>query len=127
MDENNKLYRKSLLDKKDKEYNNKFNLKKIILDTQEYGLLIVPEVLDILDYINNLHIEDAHKGIISLRNYISEQNIYLEGITFIVKFIINNCESYNEKGKKTMKRESPKRILTYYHKQRYLMDLTDLP
>ena len=26
-----------------------------------------------------------------------------------------------------MKRETPKQILTYYPKQRYLMDLTELP
>ena len=55
------------------------------------------------------------------------QNIYLEGITFIIKYIVNNCEFCDEKDKKTMKIEKPKQVLAYYPRQRYIIDLSELP
>ena len=92
-----------------------------------YILLKIPNVIDIIDYVDNLHKEEGHKGINSLRTYLLTKMIYIEGATFILNNIINNCISCNEKKGIPFKRGPPKQIITYYPKQRYVMDLTDIP
>lgn len=51
----------------------------------------ITQVLDIIDFIEKLHCEDNHCGINSLRNYLLEREYYVEGSTFIIKYIIKNC------------------------------------
>ena len=125
--ENDKLYMKVELKEEDKK---KFNVKSkiIIEDSGEYLLQYVPEKFDIISYLNLLHKEDGHKGIASLRNYLYSNNIFLEGSSYLIKYIIQNCISCSEKNKKSLlKREPAKQILTFYPKQRYIMDITDIP
>ena len=76
--DNEKLYMKLLLTDKNKDVINK-NVKIIKEENYEFILQSVPEQPDILKYLNNLHKEDGHKGIASLRCYLFQNNIYLEG------------------------------------------------
>ena len=80
-----------------------------------------------MTYINDKHKEDGHKGISSLRNYLSYNNIYFEGETYLTDYIVKNCTSCAGKNKSKLKREPGKQIITYYPKQRYIMDITELP
>ena len=69
---------KLLLTDKNKDLINK-NVKIIKEENYEFILQSVPEQPDILKYLDNLHKEDGHKGIASLRSYLFQNNIYLEG------------------------------------------------
>ena len=77
--------------------------------------------------MQNIHKEDGHRGITSLRHYLYDNNIFIEGINFLTEYIVKNCESCAEKNKTKYKREPAKQIITFYPKQRYIMDLTELP
>ena len=66
LDENNILYKKRLVKEKIVDKN-----KKIIKqNNNEYFLMNIPETIDIIEYLYNLHKEDSHRGISSLRNYL---------------------------------------------------------
>ena len=45
----------------------------------------------------------------------------------LTEYIIKNCIQCNEKRGISFKREPAKQIITYYPKQRYIMDITELP
>ena len=65
-------------------------------------LLIIPETLDILNYLQNLHKEEGHRGINSLREYLYNNNIYFEGSSFLTEYIVKTCKSCAEKTKLNM-------------------------
>ena len=92
-----------------------------------YKLLFIPETLDIILYLYKLHKEDNHKGISSFRKYLIKINIYLEGYTFLKEYVVKNCTTCTGKKISRLKRELSKQIITYYPKQRYIMDLSELP
>ena len=77
--------------------------------------------------MQNIHKEDGHRGITSLRQYLYNNNIFIEGINFLTEHTAKNCESCAEKNKTKYKKEPAKQIITFYPKQRYIMDLTELP
>ena len=83
--------------------------------------------LDIIVYLTEIHKDDGHKGIASLRQYLSNNNIYFKGITYLTEYVVKNCTSCAGKNKNKLKRESPKQIITFYPRQRYIMDITELP
>ena len=56
-----------------------------------------------------------------------ERGYYVEGSTFIIKYIINNYTTCNINYRNTLKREPVKQIITYYPKERYALDLSELP
>ena len=60
LDENNQLYKKVKIIKKH-QYVPK--IIQITLNKQTYVLLKIPQVLDILEFIEKLYIEDNHRGI----------------------------------------------------------------
>ena len=123
LDNNNILYKKKLLKGKDS-----LNNKKILEEKgTNYILLNIPETLDILNYLQNLHKEEGHRGISSLREYLYNNNIYFEGSSFLTEYIVKTCKSCAEKNKTKYVREPSKQIITYYPKQRYIMDLTEIP
>ena len=68
------------LTEKNKALNNK-NVKIITDEKGEFILQSIPEQPDILNYLDLLHKEDGHKGIASLRTYLNQNNIYIEGIS----------------------------------------------
>ena len=86
----------------------------------------IPEVLDLLDFLYKLHSEDNHRGINSLRLYLLERGYYVEGSTFIIKYIINICISCNINCRNTVKKEPVKQIIIYYKNERYVLDLSEL-
>ena len=92
-----------------------------------YKLLFIPETLDVIPYLYKLHKEDNHKGISSFRKYLFKINIYLEGYTFLTEYVVKNCTTCTGKKISKLKREPSKQIITYYPKQRYIMDLSELP
>ena len=97
------------------------------MNNKNYILLYVPEIIDIISYLNGLHKEDIHKGISSLRQYLINNNIFFEGSTILTDYIVKNCVSCSGKNKTKIKREPSKQIITYYPRQRYIMDITELP
>ena len=126
LDEYNKLYRK--IEIKNKNINKlNINAKTVEINEILYHLLYIPETLDIISYLNSLHIEDGHKGITSLRQYLVNNNIFFEGSTILTQYTVKNCLSCSGKNKNKIKREPPKQIITYFPRQRYIMDLTELP
>ena len=52
---------------------------------------------------------------------------YYRGYINDIKYIIANCPSCNQKNFKFYKREKCKTIIFNFPKDRYIMDLTDLP
>ena len=84
--------------------------------------------MEILNFLELLHREDNHRGINYLRNYITQKGYYIEGVTFLANYIIKSCASCLEKSSRIkLKKETVKQILTSYPKQRYVMDLSELP
>ena len=124
LDDNKKLCR--LISIRDNE-NYNINSKYITYQNQQYRLGYIPETKNILQYLYNMHKEDGHKGIASLRKYLDYHNIYIEGSTYLTDYIVKNCTSCAGKNKNKLKREPSKQIITFYPKQRYIMDLTEIP
>ena len=83
--------------------------------------------MDILSYLFSIHKDDGHKGIASLRQYLAYNNIYFEGYTYLTEYVVKNCVSCAGKNKNKLKREPPKQIITFCPRQRYIMDITELP
>jgi len=89
---------------------------------------MIPQTLDILDFLYKCHSADNHRGIKSLRNYIEKRGYYIDGSTFLNEYIIKNCDICIAKSTRNkLKRETCKQIITYYPRQRYVMDLSELP
>ena len=126
LDDNNKLYKLIGINNKSSQLY-PLTAQRVIKDKKEFILSFIPEKLYILEYINELHIEDGHKGSTSFRNYILKNNIYFQGLTFLIDYIIKNCAPWSVKNKEILKREPSKQIITYYPRERYVMDLTELP
>ena len=60
-----------------------------------------------------------------MRNKINERYIYIDRITQIISYIIKNCSTCL---KKSYKNKDPcGQIITHYPKERYLVDITELP
>ena len=101
--------------------------KEIKVKNDIYILYHIPNKLDILAYLQDTHIEDLHRGISSLRNILKDKLIFLEGSTNITKYIVKSCIKCSQKNKNVLKREPSGQIITYYPRQRYVIDLTELP
>ena len=99
---------------------------EIKLKKEIYILYNIPNKIDILAYLKDIHIEDLHRGISSLRNILKDKLIFLEGSTNITKYIVNSCIKCSEKNKYVLKREPSWQIITYYPRQRYVIELTEL-
>ena len=67
LDDNKKLCK--LISIRDNE-NYNINSKYITYQKQQYRLAYIPETKNILEYLYNMHKEDGHKGIASLRKYL---------------------------------------------------------
>ena len=80
-----------------------------------------------MNYLQNLHKEEGHRGISSLREYLYNNNIYFEGCSFLTEYIVKTCKSCAEKNKTKYVRKPSKQIITYYPRQRYIMNLTEIP
>lgn len=63
-----------------------------------------------MNYLTELHIEDNHRGVSSLRNIIREKFIYFEGITFMTDLTVKKCVKCSKKNKAVFKRESAGQI-----------------
>ena len=100
LDENNKLFKKILI--KDKNFDNK-NKRIISENNNNYILSKIPETYDILTYLINIHKEDGHRGITSLRNNLYNNNIFIEGVNYLTEYTVKNCESCAEKIKLNIK------------------------
>ena len=74
-----------------------------------------------------MHTEDNHRGISSLKNIIREKLIYFEGITFMTDLTVKKYVKCSKKNKAVLKREPSRQIVTFYPKQRFVMDVTELP
>ena len=91
-------------------------------------MLLIPENLNILEFLNNLHIEDGHRGIKSLRNYILQRGYYIDGSTYLIDKTINYCNICLAKTERIkLKKEPGKQIITHYPRKRFVMDLLELP
>ena len=96
LDDNKKLCR--LISIKDNE-NNNINSKYVVYQKQQYRLAYIPETKNILEYLYNIHKEDGHKDIASLRKYLVYNNIYFEGSNFLMDYIVKNCISCSGKNR----------------------------
>jgi len=52
-----------------------------------------------------LHKEDGHRGIASLRNHLYDNNIYIEGSSFLAEYTDKQCAFCLKKNKTKYKRE----------------------
>ena len=46
---------------------------------------------------------------------------------FLIDYVSKNCNVWVQKNKNNIKRESCTQIITYYPKQRFVIDITELP
>ena len=103
-------------------------VKGLIENEIECLLFSIPETLDILELLQKYHSADNHLGIKSLRNYISKRGYYFDGSTFLLDYIIKNCDiCMGKTTRNKLKRETCKQIITYYPRQRNVMDISELP
>ena len=70
---------------KDKNFDTK-NKRIINENNNEYLLSTIPGTYDILTYLQDIHKEDSHRGITSLRNYLYNNNIFIEGVNFLTEY-----------------------------------------
>ena len=125
LDEDNKLYKK-IIQKEKIHFERK--IKLIEENNKKYLLYKIPNKLEILNFLEMLHRSDNHRGINSLRNYVTQKGYYIEGLTFLANYIIKSCAVCLEKASRIkLKKESVKQILTSFPKERYVMDLSELP
>ena len=104
------------------------NIKFIKEKNKEFALYKIPKKLDIIAFLERFHKADNHRGINSLRNYVTEMGYYIDGITYLANYIIKSCAVCLGRSSRTkLKRETVKQIITKFPKQRYVMDLTELP
>ena len=90
-------------------------IKIIEENSGHYALYKISFKLDILNFLETLHKEDNHRGINSLRNYVSEKGYYVEGITFLSNYILKSCViCFAKSSRFKLKREPPKKIITNY-------------
>ena len=80
------------------------NSKIINIKNKNYKILYIPETLDVISYLHNIHIENGHKGIASLRQYLKNHNIFIEGSTILTDFIVKNCVFCSGKNKAKIKK-----------------------
>lgn len=70
--------------------------------------------------------KSCHCGINSLREFLLIRGYYVEGLIVIMKYIINNCTTFKINCRNKVKREPVKQIITYYPKEWYALDLSEL-
>ena len=70
---------------------------------------------------------EGYRDINALRTYILSKGLYFRGISYIKEYIVKNSVQCSEKRGISFKREPTKQIITYYPKQRNIMDLTETP
>ena len=91
--------------------------------------MIISFVKDIEVFLNQIHIETAHRGRDALRNALLEKNIYYKGIISDINSIINKCTICNLKNNKPklLKADKYKLVIFDRPKERYIGDLTSIP
>ena len=98
LDQDNNLYKKFNYSIKD----DRKNFKIINEDGVEYILYKIPQKIDILAFLYDVHKEDIHRDLNSFRNYLKEKNIYIEGSVFLTDYIIKNCITCLKKIKRLL-------------------------
>ena len=115
VDQNNKLEKKNKKNKKELIKLGKYTLYKIPYQENEFEL------------IKKIHVQKNHRNWEDTRKEMKKLRYYYKGYVNDIKYIISNCPVCCEKNINFYKRESCKTIIFDYPKDRYVLDLTDLP
>ena len=82
-----------------------------------------------IEYLNQIHSENAHRGFDFMRNFFISKNIYYKGIIKDIKLIIRKCSICKLKKNEliTIKKEKFNLIIFQRPKERYIGDLSVIP
>ena len=92
-----------------------------------YSLYVIPFKINEFTLIRNIHENNNHRNWEDTRKEFKKQKYYYRGYINDIKYIVSNCETCNQKNFKFYKREKCKTIIFDDPKDRYVIDLTDLP
>ena len=92
-----------------------------------YTLYTIPFQVNEYNLIREIHIKNNHRNWEDTRKEFKKLRYYYRGYINDIKYIIANCPSCNQKNFKFYKRENCKSIIFDFPKDRYIIDLTDLP
>ena len=92
-----------------------------------YSLYIIPFKINEYTLIRNIHENINHRNWEDTRKEFKKQKYYYRGYINDIKYIVSNCTQCNQKNFKFYKKEKCKTIIFDEPKDRYVIDLTDLP
>lgn len=93
----------------------------------EFSLYRIPYRQDEYQLIRKIHEENNHRNWEDTRKEFKKQKYYYRGSINDIKYILSNCPVCAQINIKFYKRESCKTIIFDNPKDRYVLDLTDLP
>ena len=109
-----------------KEKSTKFS-KKELIKRGKYSLYKIPFQQNEYDLIKKIHEENNHRNWEDTRKEFKKQRYYYRGYINGIKYIISKCPTCYQKNSNFYKREPSKTIVFDYPRDRYVLDLTDLP
>ena len=116
--------------KEDINIKNKKNIKstkKELIKLGKYSLYKIPFQQNEYDLIKKIHEENNHRNWEDTRKEFKKLRYYYRGYINDIKYVISKCPSCYQKNANFYKRESCKTIVFDYPRDRYVLDLTDLP
>ena len=116
--------------KNDVKLKNKINsnyTKKELIKLGKYSLYKIPFQINEYDLIKKLHEENNHCNWEDTRKEFKKQGYYYRGYINDIKYIITKCPTCYQKNANFYTREPSKTIVFDYPRDRYVLDLTELP
>ena len=93
----------------------------------KYSLYKIPFRENEYDLIKQIHQNINHRNWEDTRKEFKKQRYYYRGYINDIKYIISNSPTCYQKNANFYKRESSKTIIFDYPRDRYVLDITDLP
>ena len=87
----------------------------------------MPKLFECIDLIQKCHSDTNHKSNDALNEKIKEEKITWKGISNDINYYIQNCVTCQCKNSSIIKRPHIKQILFDKPRQRYILDLSELP
>lgn len=98
------------------------------LITKEYDLYIIPYRINEYNLLNELHIDNGHPSCERLRKKLESIHIFYYNYIEDIKYITEKCVICKIKSKNIkLEKKEFKPILFQYPKERYVLDITDIP
>lgn len=92
-----------------------------------YSLFTIPYKINEYELIKKIHSELNHRNAEDVRKEFIRRKIYYYGFTIDIKYVISKCSICLQKNSNYYKRPPSKSIIFDAPKDRYVLDITELP